>query len=160
MRKYGIRTGLIVLVIVGYFGLLRPMRAYINKSVLTPAIEYVTNSNPDLELNGEGNSVSNRILIEGGGQFYFKVPLGLNFLLAMIGLILISARAPFYGYLLLIQGIGVIIALLSFYLGGVLSLTLVILSDLMVRYLIPLCSLGIVPVAYIYKAEKINEREA
>lgn len=160
MHKYGIRSLLALIIIIGYFTLLRPGRALVNKSVLTPALEKVTNSHPGLTLTEESSSVSNRILIEGGGQFYFKVPFGLNFLLAMVGLSLLSARTIFYGYLAGIQIIGVIIAFVSFYLGGILSLKLVILSDLMVRYLIPLCSLGIVPVAYIFKTENINEREA
>lgn len=160
MRKVGIRALIVLAVIVGYFTVLRPLRAVVNESILKPAIHHVADNNTHLELTDDASSVSNLLLIDSGGQFYFKVPFGLNFLLAVIGLVLISAKPSFYGYLLLIQIIGVIFAFLSFYLGGVVSLKLVILSDLMVRYLIPLCSLGVVPVAYIFKAQKLHEREA
>lgn len=161
MREIGIRTGLILLFVVGYFTLLRPVRSMVNKLLFTPVVEQTLETSNIFSLNKDVSSVSNRVIIgtpEDGKEIYVTVPFGLHFLLALTGLAAIGGAPRFYGYLIIIQVAAGIITLLSFYLAGVISIHFTILTDLTVRYLNPLCSLGIVPITFIYKYQAFDEQ--
>lgn len=163
MRDIAIRLAFVLLIIVGYFFLIRPIRAEINRIILKPVVEYGVTSNTNIYAAEESRSVSNAIFWGEGdtrNELFVTVPFGLTFLVGMMGLVLVGSEPKFFGYLVAIQLIGGVIAVLSFYLGAILHLKFLILSDLTIRYLIPLCSMGLVPLALILKRQIFHERQA
>jgi hypothetical protein len=162
MRNLGIRSGLALACIVIYFLLLRPFRAEFNQYVYQPVVQQSIEQSDQLFEGGESSSVSSYLIwgdtIESGKDLHIKVPFGLHFLLAIIGLVLISAKRSFYLYLLGVQVGGSLMALFCLYLGSLTIVQLLIISDLLLRYLVPLCSLGMVPLAFIDQRKSIHER--
>ncbi|MBO6523651.1 MAG: hypothetical protein JJ971_07505 [Balneolaceae bacterium] len=83
----------------------------------------------------------------------YKIPFGLFFLLACIGLIILYANSKFYYYLIGIQIIGGAISFLFLLLTISISDHFIVVPDLISRYLTPLCSLGLVALTYIQQKE-------
>lgn len=163
MREIGIRSGLIVLVIVGYFMVLRPARGLINEALYQPVAEYVVNAQSGLSFIGDATSVSSHILIEediGINGIYFTVSFGLHFLLACVGLVAIKAQRKYYGYLILIQLATGVLSIVFLVFTNLISIQFISLTDFTIRYLNPLCSLGLVPLAFTLQKRAFNEQKA
>ena len=163
MREIGIRSGLILIIIVGYFVLLRPARGLINEAVYQPVAEYVVQAQPGFSFAGDAKTVSNHLLIEeaiGIEEIYFTVSFGLHFLLACIGLIMIKAERKYYGYLILIQLATGLLSIVFLAFTNLISLQFISLTDFTIRYLNPLCSLGLVPLAFTLQKRTVNEQRS
>jgi hypothetical protein len=162
MRKYGIRIGVTLGLVIIYFFLLRPLRAELNKYIYQPIVEKSMSQNERIYTDKEASSVSNYIFWSDGDApphvLSIKFPFGLHFLLGIIGLVILGAKKSFYIYLVSIQVFGSLSALLCLYLGSLTIIQLLVISDLLLRYLIPLCSLGMVPLAFIYQKQITHER--
>lgn len=161
MRDYGLRFALIIIVITGYFFILRPARAVINERIFHPAAETVVSQHPELNFKGDGNSVTNHILISQGNQLdeiYFTVPFGLHFLLSLTGLLAIQAKSRYFYILILIQFATGALSLLFFMMTNLIGLQMISLTDFLIRYMNPLCSLGLVPLAFTLKKQAADER--
>lgn len=163
MRDTAIRLALGLLIVIGYFFLIRPIRAEINQLMLSPIVEYGVTANSNIYAADESRSVSN-VLFWGEkdslNHLSVPVPFGLTFLVGMMGLVLVGTDLKFFGYLVVIQLVGGIIGVLSFYLGAVVHLKFLIITDLTIRYLTPLCSMGLAPLAFILKRQEFHERQA
>lgn len=160
MHSFWMRIGVIAGIIVLYFFGIRPFRAQVNHAIYLPVIAKTAQANSNIEISGESSTVGNTLYWEseeGRKSLFVKVPFGLHFLLAVIGLIFLQAKKRYYHILFLIHFSGGIFSLLIVYLSGYVEFGLLIGADLMMRYLVPLCSLGIVPLALIEKKRKIDE---
>ncbi|MEX0719389.1 MAG: hypothetical protein WD059_01895 [Balneolaceae bacterium] len=149
------RILLTALILLVYFFLLRPIRGEINQTIFPLVEQSIQESDSQISYSQSG-TVSNRIEwgdISNPKELYLKIPFGLNFLIGIIGLILVKAENRYYWILAAIQLGGGIVAFASFYFGTVSSANFLIITDLIMRYLMPLCSLGIVPLAFIQKRQ-------
>ncbi|HBX67699.1 MAG: hypothetical protein CL670_05685 [Balneola sp.] len=161
MRSYGIRIGVIFGFVLIYFLVLRPLRVEINKFIYSPVVEVSIESSEQIFSGVESSSVSNSVRWETNNTekyLYINVALGLQFFISIIGFVIIGADKSFYFYLFNVQLLGSLLALLCLYLGSVTVVQLLIVTDLLVRYLIPLCSLGLVLLALIHKKQALDER--
>lgn len=161
MREIGKRSALILLIVVAYFILIRPARGVINELVYQPVAEYVVNAQSGLSFLGDANSVTNHILINkdaGIDEIYFTVSFGLHFLLACVGLIAIKARYKYFGYLILIQVATGLLSIVFLTFTNLISIQFILLADFTIRYLNPLCSLGLVPLAFTLQKRIGNEQ--
>lgn len=159
MPKAITSTLLVILFILFYFFLLRPLRGEVNRVLLKPLVEQSIHSDHIISYD-LGSTVSNRIEWSDGNsvkELFLKIPFGLNFLIAVTGLIILGADTRFLWILCAIQLLGGFISVLTFYSGTISSASFLIITDLTMRYLTPLCSLGIVPLAFIHQRQKENE---
>jgi hypothetical protein len=161
MRSYGIRIGLAVGVVVVYFFILRPLRVEINKYIYNPIVDISIKQSEQIFMGVESNSVSNSVKWEVNNTekyLYINVALGLQFLISVLGLVILGSNKSYYFYLIAIQVLGSLLVLLCLYLGSITAVRLLIVSDLLVRYLIPLCSYGLVLLLFIHQKQLVNER--
>lgn len=89
----------------------------------------------------------------------YKIPFGLFFLIAVISLILLQSDKKFFSYLVFVQIFLGFLSFIGLFLAKYVSITLLSIPDLLSRYLIPLCSLGLVALAYMEQKNKISEHD-
>ena len=90
-------------------------------------------------------------------QWTYKIPFGMFFLFGCLGLIALGSRNNSYMYLVGIHFIGGMLSFIGLLLALTLSFKFLIIPDLLSRYLVPLCSLGLVALSYIQKREALKE---
>lgn len=90
-------------------------------------------------------------------EWEYKFPFGYFFLIAITGLILIGADKKFYMILIGIHLGSVILTSIIFAVSMYFSTWLLIVCDLLSGYLVPLSSLGIVPLAFLEKRQEADE---
>lgn len=89
---------------------------------------------------------------------HYKIPFGFFFLIGIIGLILADAKKEEFLFLIAVHGGVTILATLILWYGVyVFSWTLFVL-DLISRYLVPMTSIGLIPIAFLEKYKLDNER--
>lgn len=86
----------------------------------------------------------------------YKVPFGSFFFIGMIGLILLGAGKKYFLYLIGIHAFVLLTGTLIFRIDMMQHFRLLIITDLLSRYLIPLCSLGMIPLALIETKNSIQ----
>lgn len=128
-----------VIIFIGfYFLLLRPVRSY-TSDILKSNIEI-----EHFETYSQ-SSVGLTILYLDEGfekEFAFKMPFGMFFLFSTISLIFINASWRDLGILCAIQSIFWIIAFICMIIGSKGNLFFLEVMDMVLRYLLPLSSLG------------------
>lgn len=96
---------------------------------------------------------------ESGHGWQYKIPYGSFFLFAIIGLISIGASMKDYWILILIHLFAGIISF-SFVLMGIhFWVKLLMISDLLTRYLLPISSMGFVALIYLQQRSKVSNEE-
>ncbi len=93
---------------------------------------------------------------ESSYNWQYKIPFGSFFLFSVLGLVLVGAGKNEY---LILAGIHVISGLISFFflaIGINFYHNFLLVPDLLSRYLVPLCSLGLVGLAYLKKTGKLE----
>ncbi len=157
MHNVASRMVFVVLIVIIYFILIRPLRAEINRLFLTPVVSHGISVNVNISSAEDSRSVSNAVLWgedDEINELFVTVPFGLTFLVGIVGLLMIGSVPKFYGYLVMVQLLGGFLGILSFYLGAEVNLKFLIVSDFAIRYLTPLCSMGLVPLSFIYKKQE------
>ncbi len=86
----------------------------------------------------------------------YKIPFGSFFLFSAIGLIIIDSERKHYYILSLIHFIGGIVSFSFFVLGINVFTPVLIIPDIIARYLMPVCSLGVVALSYLEKKNKLT----
>lgn len=89
--------------------------------------------------------------------WHYKVPFGSFFLIGMVGLIVLNARRHYYFILIGIHVLVLLICSIIFMMDIAQYYQLLIITDLLSRYLIPLCSIGIIPLAFLERKEGSGE---
>lgn len=157
MRDLFIRLGLVMLVITLYFLALRPVRSQLHQHTFAPLVEHsVPAGHPSISYE-QGSSVTSNIFWDKPelvNTLVLTFPFGLHFLLAAVGLIFLRSGRRFWVALVIIQAGGAVVSLITFYLAAQLGTGLLVLTDLTGSYLVPLCSLGVVPLAFIYRKKE------
>lgn len=92
-------------------------------------------------------------------EWQYKIPFGLFFLLAILGLISIGADNRMFVYLVSIHFAAGLLSFLMMVIAVNGLRSFIIIPDLISRYLIPLCSLGLVALTYLEQKNKISEYE-
>lgn len=87
----------------------------------------------------------------------YKIPFGLFFLLAVLGLILLDSETKYYYYISVIQLIALIFSIIGLLLAKSLSAKFLVIPDIISLYLLPLCSLGLVALVFIAKKEEYGK---
>tara|TARA_R110002124_G_scaffold197895_2_gene364936 strand:- start:1361 stop:1834 length:474 start_codon:yes stop_codon:yes gene_type:complete len=121
-----------------YFLILRPIRSY-TAEIIRPIVK-----TQNFETYNQ-SSVSTTIIYSSKNltkEFPFKIPFGMFFLFSTISLIFISAGWKNFGILCLIQIFFWLIAFVSMLFGSKGNLFFLEVMDMILRYLLPLSSLG------------------
>lgn len=93
--------------------------------------------------------------------WHYKITFGSFFFLAMIALISLNSETKLFVILAGMHVTVIIISSLIFHIGTQWSFALLAVPDLLSRYIIPLVSLGLIPIAYIQNRQKtIHEGHA
>lgn len=155
MPKVLLKTLLFVLILVIYFMGIRPIRSYVVKKQLDGLMtEKELPEHVILESNTPYNATMIYIIYKHRDfqkDWNYKFPFGMFFLFALLGLVAIAGDKRFYMYLIFVHIAGVILSNIFLYVGLKYSPWLIAITDLLTRYLIPLCSMGMVPLAYLEK---------
>lgn len=87
----------------------------------------------------------------------YKISFGFYFLLGMIGLIIQNTSKEFIYMLIMVHILGILVSSILFKLSGITDYKSLIVIDLITRYLIPLFSLGLMPLSYLQKKKSTDE---
>lgn len=146
MQKYTLfqRIILLLIIVAGYFFVLRPSRAFLNQKVFVPVVQH----NLDVSQYNLSNSVSS-ILIWGieKKKSQLKFPFGVYFLMGLVGLVLVSAAPKFFLYLVSVHVVGGMISYVALWGGVLFDESFFILPDLLSRYLVPILSFLLIPLS-------------
>ncbi len=155
-----LKKGLIILgFVLIYFIGIRQARSFIHDLHLGTILpdEYGV-INEDVGFMAE-SSVSFTAFLLGGKTphgWQYKIPFGSFFLFSMIGLIIIDSKRKHYYILTSIHLIGGVISF-SFFVLGINTFTqFLVIPDIISRYLLPVCSLGVVALSYLEKKNKLT----
>ncbi len=152
---------LIIIVVAIYFIGVRKLRAAIHDlhlGSILPTSYGVIDEDSEVTFFAQ-SSVSYTFYYQSDEANYiwmYKIPFGSFFLFAVLGLILVNAKKNDYLILVGIHLISGLIALLFLILGLNLQKYFLIIPDLLSRYLVPLCSLGMVGYTYLKNNGKLE----
>ena len=144
---------LILIFVVAYFSMLRPVRSYSAKA-LKSVVEI-----KQFETYSQ-SSVSITIIYKDqdfSKEFPFKMPFGMFFLFSGISLIMINVSTKELAILCIIQISFWLLAFLAMLIGSKGSLFFLEIMDMILRYLLPLFSLGFP--AYLIMKKKMKAQE-
>lgn len=91
-------------------------------------------------------------------DFSFKMPFGLFFVITAIGLVIFEAKKKEV-YIFLLVHFSIWSLAFMFFLGGIKeSMISLIIMDFLVRYLLPICTLGFIPFILMERRGKIEAK--
>ncbi len=133
-----------------YFSALRPIRGHV--------ISFIDRhtSYEDLEQSYESATSIKMMSLTNAKQkeLYFKAPFGMFFLLAIVGLIFVDFRVKNFLWLSAIHLSIWIIAFISFKIGVKGNPFFLDIMDFFIRYSLPLCTMGLIPILLLMKQSK------
>jgi hypothetical protein len=133
-----------------YFLLLRPVRSYtadiLKSNIEIEHFETYSQSSVGLTILYSDEDLKK--------EFAFKMPFGMFFLLSTISLIFINANWRDFGILCAIQSVFWLIAFICMIIGSKGNLFFLEVMDMVLRYLLPLSSLGFP--AYLLAQKKME----
>lgn len=149
--NFSIKTSLLILLtIVVYFGVWRPIRSTVLTYAVKPAIqEFLNPKSEKTILLQEANSISYYIYFKDRKQttkeYMFKIPGGIFFLLGSIALIVIIGwNAAIMGQFLAVQGIVFMFTIVFLFFGLYVHDSGIFMVDLLNRYGEAIVNLGFV----------------
>lgn len=163
MPKLFKKLFLCVIVVAVYFGGVRKLRNVIHDAhigTILPKENGEINSN--LSFYTEG-AVSFSFTLSSDSNFTskkYKIPFGLFFLLPLIGLVILGTLRQDFFVLISIHLLGGIISFLALIYAIPEHPYVLIIPDMLSRYLIPLLSLGLVALSYLQKKNSTDENGA
>lgn len=153
---------IIILVVVAYILLLRPVRNTLFdvqfNSILTEEIR--AEENIEILILEERAFIAAWPDSRPDVQWQYKIPFGIYFLVSLIALVILNGSRKLYLLLTGIHAAALIVAALLLWAAARWSPGFLTGTDLITRYLIPFCSLALIPLAYIQKQNTENERKA
>jgi len=135
----------LVAVVAGYFFIIRPARGIIVKNVIYPPV-YKMAESQQLTTNQQ-SSVSILISWPDGSYINYKISFGIFFLLPAAALVFSAKRYMLARYLILIHISGIMLALIFLFAGLSINTSLLNVSPVISKYLVPAFSLSLVPLA-------------
>ncbi len=133
-----------------YFMILRPARghvvSFIDSHTTYQGIEHSFESATSIKMVSLTNAKQK--------ELYFKAPFGMFFLFAIVGLLFVDFRTKNF---LLLVGIHLsiwVIAFISFKIGVAGNSFFLDIMDFFIRYSLPLCTMGLIPMLLLMKQSK------
>ncbi|MEO1022675.1 MAG: hypothetical protein AAFW89_09025 [Bacteroidota bacterium] len=152
MRSLVLKLGLIALFFLFYLFILRPSRVVFSDHVLNPVFDHTKSVTVENDIQVFQNTSGVGLLVlRNGDIMYFKMPFGVNALITVCAFILIGSGKTQWFTLISIQIVGWLLALGFLLLAMYLSSSFLTITDLLMRYLIPVCTLGLVPLSLLQK---------
>jgi hypothetical protein len=148
-NKVWIRWGAPVLLVVLYFGLIRPTRSWITKRAVEPFLRVQAEGNPAVYVEEYDQSQVFTIGLTHAEKeaVYYKFGFGLFFLVSGFVLLALGVDSAWLEYLVLLHALGVFLVFVSFWVGVRWSVYGLYVGEMLKDYVVPAFSLILVPLA-------------
>lgn len=140
VKAFAIRSGAVLLFLLFYFFLLRPLRVYFLDLLVYPVLETINNLSESAVLHYYGQAPYLTVFLERAdawSELVYKSPFDLFFLIAVVAILFFGMSMKAIYYIVLVQLIGGIISLLLLIAGVSLWEGLLFGMDAIIAYLVP-----------------------
>lgn len=145
-----------ILIITVYFSLFRPIRSVLIQSIHESS-NYKTLTTENIILRSTSIQLIPKI-VDYEASKTLKSPFGLFFLISTLGLVLLGVPVRNLGYLIILHSTLWVFAFLFFKAGISLNIFFIEIMDLFNRYLIPITTLGFIPLVFMIQKSKTKSQ--